>query len=308
MRVLAHIHTMNDEAVIEQALEGLRGQTRPSDAILIVDNASTDKTLDRTFSETVTIVRNSENLGTSGTIRIGLAHALKNGFDWTWIFDADTVPESDSLEKLLAFFEGLSTTEQERVCFLTGWPLTAAGEAKQPAMRLEGPGLEFIPLESFRDFTQCDCMLWSGSLYRMAAVARIGLPSADYVLDIAEIEYGYRARQLGFTSYIVHNNAIRHDVGRVPGAPPRLYRFGPIRFTFHETPPIRTYYSVRNMLYFWLYQHKPRRMTWPLRWVALRTALLSLNFVARPRHYRAQILACFRGIWHGVTGNMAARY
>jgi GT2 family glycosyltransferase len=308
MRVLAHIHTMNDEAVIEQALEGLRRQTRPPDAILIVDNASTDKTLDRTFSETVTIVRNSENLGTSGTIRIGFAHALKNGFDWTWVFDADTVPEPDALEKLLAFFEHLSTTQQERICFLTGWPLTAAGEAKQPAMRLEGAGLEFIALESVRDFTQCDCMLWSGSLYRMAAVARIGLPSADYVLDIAEIEYGYRARQLGFTSYIIHNNAIRHDVGRNPGAPARLYRLGPIKLTFRETPPIRTYYSVRNLLFFWLYEHKPPRMARPLRWVALRVALLIVNFLVEPRKHGAQIFACLRGIWDGVTGNMAARY
>jgi rhamnosyltransferase len=264
--------------------------------------------LDRTFSESVTIIRNTENLGTSGTIRIGFAHALKHGFDWTWVFDADTVPEPVALENLLAFFERLPSARQERICFLTGWPLTAAGEAKQPAIRLERATLKFIPLERARDCTECDCMLWSGSLYRMTAVERIGLPSADYVLDIAEIEYGYRARQLGFTSYVVHDNVIHHDVGRDPGAPARLYRFGPIRFTFRQTPPIRTYYSVRNLIYFWIYQHKPRRISRPLRWVAWRTALLTLNFVARPRDHGAQIHACFRGIWHGLTGNMAARY
>lgn len=308
MRVLAHIHTMNDAAVIEQALEGLRRQTRQPDAILIVDNASVDKTLDRTFPKTVRIIRNSENLGTSGTIRIGFAHAIEHGFDWAWVFDADTVPEPESLEKLLAFFHDLPAAQQERVCFLAGWPLNEAGEAKQPAIRLDGARLEFVPLDSARDFTRCDCILWSGSLFRMAAVAAIGLPSADYVLDIAEIEYGYRARELGFTSYIVHNNAIRHDVGRAPGAPPRLFRFGPFKVTFRETPPIRTYYSVRNMLYFWLYQHKPRRMAWPFRWAAWRAALLTLSFVTQPRHYGTQVLACFRGIWHGLTGNMAARY
>src|SRR5271166_5416389 len=104
MRVLAHIHTMNDAAVIEQLLEGLRRQTRPPDAILIVDNASTDGTLDRTFSESVTIIRNPENLGTSGTVRIGFAHALEHGFDWIWVFDADSVPAPNVLENLVAFF------------------------------------------------------------------------------------------------------------------------------------------------------------------------------------------------------------
>jgi len=79
MRILAHIHTMNDEAVIEQLLDALRRQTQPLDAIVIVDNASTDRTLDRVFPENVTVIRNAENLGTSGAIRIGLAHALEHG-------------------------------------------------------------------------------------------------------------------------------------------------------------------------------------------------------------------------------------
>jgi glycosyltransferase involved in cell wall biosynthesis len=42
MRVLTLIITFNDAAVIQQALEGLQRQTRPSDAIVIVDNASTE--------------------------------------------------------------------------------------------------------------------------------------------------------------------------------------------------------------------------------------------------------------------------
>jgi GT2 family glycosyltransferase len=308
MRVLAHIHTMNDEAVIEQALEGLRSQTRPPDAIVIVDNGSIDATLNRTFPATTTVYRNPTNLGTSGTIRIGFEHALRHGFDWTWVFDADTVPEPDALEKLLAFHERLPATRQERVCFLIGWPLNESGQAKQPAMNLAGGRLKFIPLDRARAFTECDCILWSGGLFRMAAVERIGLPSADYVLDIAEIEYGYRARKDGFTSYVVHDGAIRHDVGRAPGAPPRAYHFGPVRIVSNETPPIRTYYSVRNMIYFWLYQHKPPRMFRPLRWAGWRAVLLTLNFAAEPRRHKTQMSACFRGIWHGLTGNMAKRY
>src|SRR5215471_11223191 len=117
MRVLAHVHTLNDEKVIEQVLNGLRRQTRPVDAIVIVDNGSTDTTLDKTFPDNVTLIRNPENLGTNGAIRSGFAHALAHGFDWTWVFDADSVPEPDALETLLAFFERLPPAERERVCF-----------------------------------------------------------------------------------------------------------------------------------------------------------------------------------------------
>src|ERR1700732_61843 len=68
MRVLVHIHTFNDADFIEQALDGLQRQTRAADAIRIVDNASTDGTLDRTFPEHVTVIRNSTNLGSAGAV------------------------------------------------------------------------------------------------------------------------------------------------------------------------------------------------------------------------------------------------
>src|SRR5271155_2197620 len=77
MRVLAHVHTFNDAEVIEQALAALQRQTRPPDSIVVVDNASTDGTLDRAFPEGVTVIRNSANLGSSGAVGVGFAHALQ---------------------------------------------------------------------------------------------------------------------------------------------------------------------------------------------------------------------------------------
>jgi GT2 family glycosyltransferase len=299
---------LNEAEFIEQAVEALRRQTRPLDGILIVDNASTDSTLDRHFPEQVTVIRNPVDIGTSGSVRIGFSHALENGFDWTWVLDADSVPEPDALERLLVFWEHLPPAQQERVCFLNSWPLTETGEVKQQPLRFARSGLEFRTLASSGESTECDCTLWSGSLYRMAAVARIGLPTADYVMDVAEVEYGYRARELGFTSYIVHGSVIHHDVGRISGAEPRVYRLGPINLTFFETSPARTYYSVRNMYYFWVYQYKPRRPFLATRWVAWRFATVTLNFVLGPRNYRGQISACVRGLRDGVMGNMAARY
>jgi GT2 family glycosyltransferase len=308
MRVLAYIHTKNEADFIEQALDALRRQTRLPDAILIVDNASTDGTLDRDFPPQTTVIRNPADLGTSGSVRIGFAHALEQRFDWIWILDADSVPEPEVLEKLLAFFEHLPAAKREEVCFLNCLPLTATGEVKQQPLSFTSDGIESRSLEHTSGFTQCDFTLWSGSLFLMAAVARIGLPTAEYMMDVAEWEYGYRARQLGLTSYIVHEAVIQHDVGRISGAEPRLYRLGPLSLTSYETSPSRTYYGVRNMIYFWLYQHEPRRLILPLRWVAWRVITLTLDFVRRPSDLRGQMMACLRGIWHGVTGNMSARY
>src|SRR5258708_123596 len=118
MRVLAHIHTLNDAAEIERAVDALLRQTRQPDAIIIVDNGSTDATLDRTFPERVSVIRHGQNLGTSGAIRTGFTYGIEHEFDWVWVFDADSLPEPDALEKLLTFFERLPAAKQENVCFL----------------------------------------------------------------------------------------------------------------------------------------------------------------------------------------------
>jgi GT2 family glycosyltransferase len=307
MRVLAHIHTMNDAAVIDQLLDALQRQTRPPDAILIVDNASTDGTLDRAFPESVTIVRNSVNLGTSGAVHIGLSYALQHQFDWAWIFDADSVPESDVLGNLLAFFERLPGTGREQLCFLGCWPLTSTGELKVGPIRFDRSGLKYLSRSGSGCCTRCDCTLWSGSLYRMAAVTRIGLPSADYVLDVGEVEYGYRAQQLGFSSYVVHNCIIRHDVGRQPGSAGRFQGLGSSSFDSNEYVPVRCYYLARNWIYFWLYQYTPPRMSRALRAIG-RSFAFTARFALRPISSRHQLVACMRGIRDGLTMHMERRY
>jgi GT2 family glycosyltransferase len=307
MRVLAHVHTLNDAEVIEQALDALQRQTRPPDAIIIVDNASTDPTLDRRFPENATIVRNSTNLGTSGAIRIGFAHALEHQFDWTWVFDADSVPEPEALENLLAFFHCLPLSEQERVCFLACRLATATGEARDRPMIFTKSSIAYVPLDSAKGHSECDCFIWTGSLFRMAAVAEIGLPSADYVLDVAELEYGYRARQLDFASYMVNSCVTHQDVGRSPGVVTRTWHLGPLYFRLFEISPIRCYYHVRNMLYFWLYQCRPRRPRRVVRSI-VHSLLFPRTFAIRPVSHGRHLIACLRGIWDGLTMHMERRY
>src|SRR5271166_5926225 len=176
MRVLAHIHTFNEAAFIEQALEGLRRQTRPPDAFVIVDNGSTDGTLDRTFPENVTVIRNPADLGTSGSVGIGFAHALKHEFDWIWVLDADSVPESGALENLLAFFDRMPPAEQEGVCFLACRLATQSNAAAHRPHVFAESGLQSVSPDASLGYCRCDVFIWSGSLFRISAVAKIGLP------------------------------------------------------------------------------------------------------------------------------------
>jgi GT2 family glycosyltransferase len=307
MHVLAHIHTFNEAAFIDQALEGLLRQTRRPDAIIIVDNGSTDGTLDRTFPEGVTVVVNSADLGTSGSVGVGFAHAQRHGFDWIWVLDADSVPEPDALANLLAFFEGMTVTEREEVCFLACRLAAESNAAAHRPLVFTASGLKFVSLSPDLNCCRCDLFIWSGSLFRMAAVANIGAPSADYFMDLSELEYGYRANRLGYNSYVVKSAVLHQDVGRIPGVATRTWRFGPLSIRLYEISPVRCYYYVRNILYFWLYQFRPAR---PLR--IARTIVHAIvfprTFAVRPVSHGRHLIACLRGLRDGLTGNMAERY
>ena len=165
-------------------------------------------------------------------------------------------------------------------------------------------------------YCECDCFIWSGSLFRMAAVAKIGLPSADYVMDLGELEYGYRARELGFSSYIVFNSLLHQDVGRKPGVMVRILRLGPLSYRLYEMSPLRCYYHVRNMLYFWLYQCRPTRSRWVFRSL-VHAVVLPGSYAVRPVTHRQQLIACLRELLgrrndaHGapiLRNNGAARF
>src|SRR5271167_1767656 len=69
MRVLAHIHTFNDADIIDRTIAAVLRQTRPVDEVLVVDNGSSDNTLDQPSLRYATVLRHRENLGTSSSVR-----------------------------------------------------------------------------------------------------------------------------------------------------------------------------------------------------------------------------------------------
>src|SRR5882724_965001 len=113
MRVLAHIHTFNDADIIDRPIKAVLRQTRAVDGILVVDNASTDGTLEQPSLKNATVLRHPENLGTSGAVHRGIRFALEQEYEWIWIFDADSVPEPDALEKLLDLYAAFPPSLQQ---------------------------------------------------------------------------------------------------------------------------------------------------------------------------------------------------
>jgi len=307
MRVLAHIHTFNDADIIDRTIEAVRRQTRPVDGILVVDNASTDATLEQPSVKYASVLRHTANLGTSGAVHSGFRFALEHHYDWIWLFDADSVPEADALQKLLDLYDSWPASLQQETAFLSCLDYDCKdGKPGHGGLFTRRGSIPGTPVPGARHYL-CHFTIWSGCLYRLAAVRQIGLPNANYVLDGGEGEYAYRVMKAGYKAFIHQDAILHHNIRGYASIAPVEVKFGPAKFTFYEFPPIRCYYSCRNLLYFSLYDRGEGRF-----WMGLSTAVgltkLMLNFLLRPRNHGRQILACCRGIWHGATGNIAARY
>ncbi len=307
MKIIAHIHTFNDDDVIDESIDVLMNQSLPLDEIVLVDNASTDATLDRTFPDKVHVIRHKENLGTNGSIITGMKYAMERGHDLVWLFDADSAPEKGALEKLVGVYGNFTQEERDKTSFLACRVVDHPTGEEHPAFIFTPKSGRPAQRDPNRSYFKCDVAIWSGCLYPLKTVQDVGLPSSHYVLDWGEIEYGFRTKNAGLQGYVVEDAVMYHNIGGVPGLQENQIKVGPFAFTLYELPPIRCYYKIKNQLYFWLHEN-PNRGIKKIVGVFYRSALFTLNFLVRPKNHGPQIKACFRGFWYGLIGNLEKRY
>lgn len=101
-RVVAVVVTYNRRDLLLESLAALDAQARRPDAVVVVDNASTDGTAAAVRARGgVELHQLERNTGGAGGFAYGIAAALRAGAQLIWLMDDDTVPEPDALAALL---------------------------------------------------------------------------------------------------------------------------------------------------------------------------------------------------------------
>lgn len=101
-KAIAVVVSYNRQKLLEVCIAALKKQTRPLDAILVINNGSTDNTASWLNDQPGIITISQENLGSSGGFNTGISWAYKNGYSWIWCMDDDGYPKEDALENLLS--------------------------------------------------------------------------------------------------------------------------------------------------------------------------------------------------------------
>ena len=108
-KAIAVVVTYNRLTLLKECITALRNQTQKPDAILVVNNGSTDDTGKWLLAQNDLLIISQGNTGSAGGFETGINWAYKNNYSWIWCMDDDGYPKEDALEKILA-------PELDRLC------------------------------------------------------------------------------------------------------------------------------------------------------------------------------------------------
>jgi rhamnosyltransferase len=264
-------------------------------SVVIVDNGS-DKSLPALLQARAKagehVIPLNSNRGVAAAQNTGIIWARQQGADYVVLFDQDSGPAPDMIERLHQVAVK-KTTE--------GVPLAAVGprylderhDNPPPFIKVRGLKIERQPCPCPDAVAEVDYLIASGCLMPVAALDQIGGMREELFIDYVDIEWGLRAKHAGLQSFGVCAATMRHDLGDEP-----------IEFLGRKVPlhsPLRHYYHFRNAV--WMY-----RQSWlPLHWKLADGWRLFLKYgfytlFAKPRLQHLQMMS--RGIWHGIRGRM----
>ncbi|MBU1863217.1 MAG: glycosyltransferase [Candidatus Omnitrophica bacterium] len=217
MKVAAVVLTHNYTAGVTAVLEDLVNQTRKPDEIIVIDNASTDKTeqvVRETFPQ-VHYVKLESNTGCAGGFYEGLRVGVEYG-DFIWTLDDDVKLYHDTLSNLL---EGLTQVAH----------LGAIG-AVRCVIKRKGGHL----------FKKMNGFAWRGTLINAESVKKIGLPIKEYFLYGCDAEYSLRLLKAGYSMFYIQDSYMQFS--RDERDSHRLFGIQ----TDYYFEPHRLYYGFRN--------------------------------------------------------------
>ncbi len=180
-KVIAVVVTYNRQKLLSECITALRSQTRRLDAILIVNNGSSDTTEQWLQQQSDIYFINQKNVGSSGGFNTGINWAYTKGYSWIWCMDDDGYPKEDALENLLNADDGNLR--------LLNCAVIDKDDKKSFVWKTQ----------HYKTLEEVDCKIingighpFNGTLLHRRIIERVGTPKPKFFLWGDETEYYYR--------------------------------------------------------------------------------------------------------------------
>lgn len=265
------------------------------DDIVIVDNGSQRDIADAVAElalQNLVCLKLGTNRGVAAALNQGVAWARKRGSGRVVLFDQDSIPASDMVNRLMS---ELTRLEAAGIAVAAVGPCfrDPRSNNRPPFIRIQrGRVTRAQPVVGVTS-VEVDYLITSGSVIPLAAFDIVGPLEERLFIDYVDIEWGLRAKRKGLRSFGVFAASMEHSLGDAP------INIAGARFAVHS--PLRHYYHFRNAT--WL-----TRQIWvPLQWKFVNTyrlvgKLIIYGVFASPR--REHLKMMLKGVWDGIRDRL----
>ncbi|MGC8678105.1 MAG: glycosyltransferase family 2 protein [Hydrogenobaculum sp.] len=287
--VCAVVVTYNRKELLIECIESLRRQTRPIQAIYLIDNASSDDTpkmllekgyikelppvdLNEIWEKEYNIpnlvdgmsiklhyVRMTENTGGAGGFYEGVKRGYQKGYNWLWLMDDDAEPLHNALEMLTPYFK-----MEEAVALVSLKVDKNMNILKHHRGFFNFRNVFSSIIKNIQDndikkeFIEIDHSSFVGILIRSEAVIKIGYPKKEFFIHYDDLEYCIRLRKIGKIllipkSIIIHKEEKRYKEIRFLGKKIKRVEFSNSWILYYSRRNLiwveKKYYQNKALLY-----------------------------------------------------------
>ena len=247
------LNTNRREDTLE-CLESLMASTYANQRTIVLDNHSSDGSaaaIEANFPD-VQIILIEDNLGYAGNNNVGIESALKQGADWVFVLNEDTILDPECTAELIAIGEnrpdvgivGPMVYHHDEPNYIQ-----SAGGLVDDHLRGRHLAQNEQDHGQYKQPHAVDWITGCGILVRREAINQVGFIDERFFYYVEEEEWCLRVKKAGWG--IVH----------VPRA--KLWHKG-VQRNYQPKPSV-TYYATRNQLLL-LSKHNTKLKTWLVAW------------------------------------------
>jgi GT2 family glycosyltransferase len=193
-------------------LQSLAGQDYPALHTLVVDNASTDDSVDRiraAFPE-IELIQSPANRGFASGCNLGARLALERGANFVWLLNNDTVAPPDTLIKLVAAASNPQTGMVGTVLRYAHNPDQVQAWGGGTIVRSLGYGTHFLAPAALGPDS---FLTFASVLIRRELFESVGFLDEGFFMYFEDSDLCFRARAAGWQFAVASDTAVLHKEG-----------------------------------------------------------------------------------------------